>query len=92
MIKALDDKISLIESSLQRTQTDDMRWKILAFDSELRKEEGHTQEEFIEIISVIDSYEAYCATHPNYKNNKARVAISNIKKNFAKRQELRDYL
>ena len=48
--------------------------------------------EFIEILADIDSYEKYCDTHPDYPNNRAGLAIENIKENYKERLKKHDFL
>lgn len=91
-LQSIQDEIDGLKIDLKRGEASGWRRDILTFDSSLRKDEKHTQEEFIEILSLIDDYELYCETHPGYRNNKAKVAIANIKENYAERQRLRDYI
>lgn len=55
------------------------RARILRFNDECRAEVMHTQEHFDDVLTDIDSYEEYCSSHPDFKNNKARCAIASIK-------------
>ncbi len=56
--------------------------QILRFNRELLQEAPHTQEDFIEALSEIDFYEHYCKSHPEYENNRAVLAIENIKRAY----------
>ncbi len=56
------------------------RVQILRFNRELLQNAPHTQEDFIEVLSEIDFYETYCKEHKEYKNNRAVLAIENIKR------------
>ena len=71
---------------------DGLRERILRFNTELLRDVRHTREDFIEILAVIDAYEAYCRTHPDYRNNRAVFAIQNIKRVYAERLQKRDFL
>lgn len=55
------------------------RQRILRFDAECCKGEKHTLEQYNEILDDIDTYEKYCETHKDYKNNKAVSAMKTIK-------------
>ena len=44
-----------------------LRTQILRFNDELIDDKHHTREHFIEILAVIDAYEDYCRSHPDYK-------------------------
>lgn len=78
-------------------QTDDERAAdghracILRFNNELIQDLPHTREEFIEILTEIDKYEAYCRAHPEYENNRATHAISNIGRVYDDRLKQHDF-
>lgn len=68
------------------------RTHILHFNNELIREIPHTKEDFIEILSDIDVYEAYCREHPDYKNNRAIHAIANIGRVYDDRLQKHDFI
>lgn len=68
------------------------RTHILHFNNELIREIPHTKEDFIEILSDIDVYEAYCREHPDYKNNRAKHAIANIGREYDDRLRKHDFI
>lgn len=55
------------------------RYRILRFDDEIRHDEKHTKEHFDQILEDITKYENYCRDHKDFPNNKAVLAIKNIK-------------
>ena len=57
-----------------------LRTQILRFNDELIDDKHHTREHFIEILAIIDAYEDYCRSHPDYKNNRCICAVANIKR------------
>lgn len=71
---------------------DGLRERILRFNTELLRGDEHTHEDFIEILSVMDGYEAYCTGHPEYRNSRATLAIQNIKRVYVERLQKRDFL
>lgn len=71
---------------------DEHRYKILRFNTELLRDDKHTQEDFIEALAEIDAYEDYCRTHEGYKNNRAKHAIANINRVYDERLEKHDFL
>ncbi len=71
---------------------DQHRIRILGFNTELLRDMRHTREDFIDIMGEIDFYERYCANHPEYKNNRAVHAISNIKRVYDELQARHDFL
>lgn len=71
---------------------DEHRAKILRFNNEMLRDIGHTKEEFIEVLAEIDAYEAYCKDHEDYKNNRAVLAIENIRDVYKERLKKHDFL
>lgn len=71
---------------------DNLREKILRFNTELLRNLDHTHEDFIEILSVIDAYESYCRDHTGYKNSRAKFAIENITRVYKQRLKKHDFL
>ncbi len=59
---------------------DTHRSRILRFNTELLRGNRHTREDFVEVLTEIDFYEHYCREHPDYENNRAVLAIENIKR------------
>lgn len=70
---------------------DSQRERILRFNVELMRNIKHTREDFIEILTVIDSYEQYCREHENYKNNRAVHAVRNIGRVYDDRLAKNDF-
>ena len=68
------------------------RARILHFNNELLRNIPHTKEEFVEILNSIDVYERYCQDHPEYRNNRAVHAISNIGRVYDDRLKNHDFL
>lgn len=69
---------------LEEYEANNNRYKILRFDDEIRHDVLHTKEHFDQILDDITEYERYCVDHPKYKNNKASLAINNIRHTYAK--------
>ena len=75
-----------------RRTADGHRTRILHFNNELLREIEHTKEEFVEALGDIDAYEEYCRTHPEYPNNRAVLAIDNIRSTYKDRLKKHDFL
>lgn len=88
VIKKLDDHITMDD----RRTADGHRARILHFNNELLRDIGHTQEEFFEVLAEIDAYEEYCREHPDYPNNRAVLAIENIREVYKERLKKHDFL
>ena len=69
-----------------------LRSRILRFNNELVRGIEHTQEDFDEILCIIDDYRTYCKSHEEYKNNKCTHAIANIERCYDERLEKHDFL
>jgi len=68
------------------------RARILQFNTELLRDNRHTEEDFNEILYNIDCYEHYCEANPDYRNNRAVHAIMNIKRVYDERLAKHDFL
>lgn len=80
--ETLDDHIRMDDER----NADLHRVYILRFNRELLQENvPHTREDFVEVLSEIDFYERYCKEHPEYENNRAVLAIQNIKQTYSER-------
>ena len=88
VIKKLDDHITMDD----RRTADGHRARILHFNNELLRDINHTKEEFTEVLAEIDAYEEYCREHPEYPNNRAVLAIENIREVYKERQRKHDFL
>ena len=86
--KKLDGHIDMDD---KRT-ADGHRAQILHFNNELLRPISHTKEEFIEVLAKIDAYEKYCEAHPDYPNNRAVLAIENIREIYKDRLKKREFL
>jgi len=88
VINKLDAHITMDD----RRMAESHRARILHFNNELLREIGHTKEEFVEALGDIDAYEEYCRTHPEYPNNRAVLAIDNIRSTYKDRLKKHDFL
>lgn len=84
----LDDHVTMDD----RRTADGHRTRILHFNNELLRSIDHTEEEFNEVLAEIDAYEEYCDEHPEYPNNRAVLAIENIRSNYKERLQKHDFL
>ena len=77
---------------LEKQLADSNRLEILRFNNELLRSIDHTKEEFIEVLAEIDAYEDFCKDHPDYPNNRAVLAIENIREVYRERLKKHDFL
>ena len=91
-IAAVEKKLDEHISAGDRRDADRHRMEILRFNNELLRSIDHTKEEFIEVLAEIDAYERFCEDHPDYPNNRAVLAIENIRENYRERLKKHDFL
>ena len=105
--KELHDKVEKIEQSvkdvsdkLQEEKAErieerilDRRIRILRFNDELLTDSmKHSKESFDQVLDDITAYENYCDTHKGFKNDKAKMAIENIRQIYFKCCKDKDFL
>lgn len=91
-IEAIEKKLDAHITMDDRRNADGHRARILHFNNELLRDRQHTKEEFTEALSEIDDYEKYCVDHPEYPNNRATLAVENIRRTYSDRLKRRDFL
>lgn len=93
--KKIDALSAKLDKHIKEDRENDIRMArrdILRFNDEIRRGEPHTAESFDDILDAIDQYEHYCKAHPDFENNKAVLAIRNIKRVYQDRLEKNDFL
>lgn len=68
------------------------RRRILRFGDEVRHGQRHSKEHCDEIILDITDYENYCATHPDFKNQKAQSTIKLLVQEYERCLAENDFL
>lgn len=76
----------------KRENADDARRHILAASDAVRHGERHSKEWWDQLNEDISSYDKYCDTHPDYKNNRAVQAIANLNRVYADRLLKNDFI
>ena len=82
-VELMDEKLDAHIKAEEEENVRNIRQRILRFHDEILMGKKHSKEHFDEILFDIDAYEQYCSTHPDYKNNKAVLAIGTIKEVYA---------
>lgn len=90
--RAIMARFDGIEKKVDQNEITRIRVRILAFNVELMRHEMHTREDFIDILSEINTYETYCKMHEDYSNNRAVMAIAYIKRVYEKCMEDNSFL
>lgn len=78
--KTLDNHISEDENERARNQ----RYRILRFYDEICEGRRHSESHFEDILDDINSYEAFCASHPLFRNNRGAIAMQEIQDTYRK--------
>ena len=81
-----------LRESLEATKATTARVRILRASDEILHKMRHSKEWFDQLNDDISYYEAYCAKHPEFVNNKARHAIKSINEIYAKCLSENDFL
>lgn len=80
MQATLDAHIREDEDERARNQ----RYRILRFYDEMCEHREHSESHFEDILDDIDDYEKYCDSHPDFRNNRGKVAMEYIKGMYGK--------
>lgn len=68
------------------------RMRILRFGDEIRHGQLHSAEHYNDVLQDITDYEAYCVSHPGFKNQKAQSTIKLIAKAYEEHMRKNDFL
>lgn len=90
-IDELLEKFNSLDYKVDCNKADDCRRIILNFNGEIKRGIHHDEEQFNEVIRLIDKYETFCRDNPNYPNNKAVLAIENIKNVYKRAYSKNDF-
>ena len=91
-IDAVISEVELMRKEFEEERTSLARIRILRFSDEVRHGVRHSKESFDQVNLDIDTYHRYCNTHPDYKNNRAVMAIKNIENVYARCLRDNDFL
>lgn len=91
MTDATDKRVDKLQDSFDShirdydaTKASSQRYRILRFYDEICEGRKHSESHFEDILDDIDAYEAYCAAHSEYHNNRGHVAMQYIRDTYAK--------
>lgn len=85
LIVKVNNMSSELNQHIQKTEETRIRQarqRILRFSDDIMLGKNHSQEHYNDILDDINIYETYCNGHPNYVNNKAKVAIELIRDTY----------
>lgn len=90
-LENLSGKIDKLDYKVDCNKADNCRTRILRFNGEIKRQIHHDEEEFNDILEAIDGYEDFCRNNPDYPNNKAVLAIENIKDTYKRAYNKNDF-
>lgn len=85
-------ELDTLRDEIAEDRATDARIRILRFSDEVRHSVRHSKESFDQVNLDIDTYRRYCKEHPNYRNNRAVMAIANIERVYAECLRKQDFL
>ena len=91
-VTELQEQQKASEARIEKRDIDLCRTRILRFADELRRNIGHSEEFFDQVLDDINAYEHYCDAHREYENNKAVAAIAKIKRAYQENLDNNDFL
>lgn len=91
-MKEIDAKTDELAERIDRKDAEDARNHILRFGDEIKNGIRHSEEYFNQILDDMTKYEAYCRTHPEFKNEKTAATEKVIRKVWQKCVEENDFL
>lgn len=83
-VNRLSGDIRLLRKECEEREANACRTRILRFNDEILHNVKHTKEHFDQILVDIDTYEGFCHSHPDFKNNIASLAIDRIRNTYQK--------
>lgn len=91
-VVGLRKDVGKLAGDLAEDRATNARIRILSFSDEVRHGVRHSKESFDQVNLDIDTYRRYCDDHPDYKNNRAVMAIANIERVYAECLKKHDFL
>lgn len=91
-MKTMKSEIDIIRDENREIHAKDCRVRILRFSDEIYLGQNHSQEHFKQILGDITHYENYCDRHPEFENQIAVAAITQIKDTYNTRLRKHDFL
>lgn len=91
-INSLDRKVNEVDAKGDERYTISARVRILRFEDELQEGKRHSKDSWDQVISDADIYNAYCDTHPGFKNGQTEATVKHIRDEYEKRLEKHDFL
>lgn len=82
--KSIVNKVDALSNNFEEYKATLARTHILRFDDELHNNMFHSKEYFKQTLADIDTYNRYCAKHPDFANGLTVMASEHIKEEYRK--------
>ena len=85
--ESIDELDKKLDAHIKTEEDDKMRQarlRIIRFNDELVEGRPHSESYFEDILDDVDTYEAYCSAHSDFKNNRGGAAMKNVKEVYEK--------
>ena len=92
VVNAIKKDLDCLKDEMHRDQAYAARIRILRFSDEILHKTRHSMEMFNQINEDIDRYRRFCDKNPDFKNNKAVMAIQNIERVYEMCMEQNNFL
>lgn len=86
---AMEKRLAKMQSTLDQhikegeiDKAKSQRIQILRFYDEICAGRKHSESVFEDIVDTIDEYEKYCEAHPDFKNNRGKLAMVHVKDTY----------
>lgn len=92
LLEKIIEDLAIIREEAKKDRAINARIRILADSDEVLHGVDHSLEWWNQVNEDITGYDKYCDKNPDFKNNKAFMAIEHLKKIYAERLEKNDFI
>lgn len=83
-VAKLRKQVEDVKHDFEESEAKSARVRILRFGDELYQGRRHSKEHFDNILNDITDYDTYCRDHPNFKNERTKLAEKIILEQYRK--------
>jgi len=86
------DAVKSLRAEFDEEKAVQARVRIVKFNDEILSGQRHSKESFDQSLSDIDTYDRFCAMHPNFVNSKTKLSSENIKRTYQECESKHSFL
>lgn len=79
---ALKDCVNEIAIQFEEQRFETSRYRIIRYDDEMKQGIKHSDDHKEQIVEDVEKYDAYCESHPHFKNHKGQGARDRIMEHY----------